>query len=284
MRGPGRGARRWGSVILVAMGLAGVALSDAELQPLEAGRGAAHHLLYLPNGRYLSLVSLGNAPLFADLIYLWSIQYYANYQIEDRYAYVDHIYSGIITELDPHYFDPYWLGALILSVETKDLNKALILLDKGFANNPRKWIFPYLAGWECATAKQYDRAIEYFKKAAAVPSAPPDVARLIAGMYQRSGDTRTALAEWKRIEHETQDAGVRKVAENRVRALIGDLDLETLREAIARDRLLKGRLPARLDDLVRDGFLAAVPEPPDGGEYAYDPLTGAVEASRRVIR
>ncbi len=205
-------------LLLVASGLV-VWASGSRLERLDAGRGAAHHLLYLPNGKYLRLASLGNASLAADLIYIWSIQYYANFQVEDRYKYVDHVYSGIITELDPKYFDPYWLGALILSVETGDLDHALALLDKGFANNPDKWIFPYLAGWEYAYAKKFDRAVEYFKKAAAVPSAPPDLVRLIAGMYQKEGDKRTALAEWSRIRQATQDPGVRKVAENRIRAL-----------------------------------------------------------------
>lgn len=276
--------RRWGSAVLVAAALAGIGISDAALRPLEAGRGASHHLLYLPNGRYLRLAALGNAPLLADVIYLWSIQYYANYQIADRYAYVEHVYSGIITELDPHYFDPYWLGALILSVEAGSLDKALALLDKGFANNPEKWIFPYLAGWECSTAKRYDRAIGYFKQAAAVPSAPPDVQRLVAGMYQKAGDAQTALAEWKRIERETKDPSVRKVAENRVNALTVDLDLERLRGAIERYRVERGAAPVRLEDLVRARVLSVLPEPPGGGEYGYDPRTGAVTAGpARVI-
>ena len=67
--------------------------------------------------KYLRVASLGYASVAADVLYLWSIQYYSNFQIEDRYKYVDHIYSGVITELDPHYFDPYWIGAMILSVD-----------------------------------------------------------------------------------------------------------------------------------------------------------------------
>ena len=273
-----------GAVVLLVGGALVVAETDTRLRSLEAGRGPAQHLLYLPNGRYLRVASLGNAPLLADLIYLWSIQYYGNFQIEDRYQYVEHIYGNVITELDPHYFDPYWIGALIISVETGNLDKALELLDKGFARNPDQWIFPYLAGWESASAKRYDRAVEYFQKAAAVPTAPPDIARLVAGMYQRAGDARTALAEWTRLARETTDPGVRKIAENRARALRVDLDLAAIRAGIERYRATRGRPPARLDDLVREGYLASLPMNPEGVPYAYDAGTGSAGAGPpRVI-
>src|SRR4030095_8798193 len=190
---PGLPVKTLTGILLLAGCALGVAASDGKLRVLEQDRPVAHHLLYLPNGRE---PKLGTAPLAADLIYLWSIQFYGDYQAEDRYQYVQHIYGNVITELDPHYFDPYWIGALILSVETHDLDKALALLDKGFANTPDRWIYPYLAGWECSYARQYDRAAAYFRKAAAVPSSPPDVERLVAGMDQKQGGPQTAPAGW----------------------------------------------------------------------------------------
>jgi tetratricopeptide (TPR) repeat protein len=197
---------------------------------------------------------------------------------------VEHIYGNVVTELDPHYFDPYWIGALILNVETHDLDRALALLDKGFANNPDRWIYPYLAGWECAYAKQYDRAVAYFQKAAAVPSAPPDVARLVAGMYQKQGDSRSAFMEWMRIAREAQDPNVKRIAENRARALKTDLDVAALQDAVARYHAARGEWPRLLAQLPKEGFLPAVPLTIDGEPYPYDPATGTVNAGpARVI-
>lgn len=262
--------------------LAGAAVvagaAEVRLTALETERVPGHHLLYLPSGQYLRVAALGYPQVAADVLYLWSIQYYGNFQIEDRYEYVDYIYSDIITELDPHYFDPYWIGALILSIETGNVEKALALLDKGFRNNKDQWIFPYLAGWECAYSRQYDRAAEYFRAAAAVPSAPPDVQRLVAGMHQRSGDTRTALVEWTRIAREATDPGVRRVAETRARSLTIEVDLASLRGAIDRYRSSKGGVPNRLLELVQAGLIPSVPMTPDGEEYFYDRTTGEVSA------
>jgi hypothetical protein len=103
-------------------------------------------------------------------------------------------------------------------------------------------------------------------------------------MYQKEGNPRTSLTEWMRIEKETADPNVRKVAENRVRALTIDVDLADLRSAIEAYRAARGGAPARLADLVRAGFIRYVPEDPDGRAYAYDPVTGTVGAgSARVI-
>jgi len=268
---------------LAAAGLV-VAGAEAELAGIEKGRVPGHHLLYLPSGKYLRVASLGYASVAADVLYLWSIQYYSNFQIEDRYKYVDHIYSGVITELDPHYFDPYWIGAMILSVETKDLEKALALLEKGFRNNSDRWIYLYLAGWECAYAKQFERAAEFFRRAAAVPSAPEDVGRLVAGMHQRAGDRAVALAEWSQIASSTTDPGVRKIAEHRMRSLRIEEDVGVLRAALARYRELHGSWPPRLVDLVRGGLIRVLPLTPEGDPYDYDRETGIVgSGAGRVI-
>ena len=270
------------AALLVAAGLL-VTGTEARLAVIEKDRVPGHHLLYLPSGKYLRIASLGNAPVAADILYLWSIQYYGNFQIEDRYQYVDHIYSDVITELDPKYFDPYWLGALILSVEKKDLEKAVGLLEKGFRNNPDRWIFLYLAGWECAYARQYDRAAQYFRRAAEVKGVPPDVIRLVAGMHQKAGDANTALAEWTRVARDTTDPGVKKIAENRVRSLRTEVGVQTLQGAIERYRSARGAFPKRLSDIVRAGILSVVPLTPDGEEYAYDRTAGTVAAGAQGV-
>ena len=117
-------------------------------------------LLYLPNGRHLRTMSLGHAPLAADLLYLWAIQYYSDYQRADRFRFVEHVFGTVIADLDPRYVDPYWLGAMILTAEAGDLEGGLRVLDKGFERNPDAWVLAYLAGFECYRAGQYRGGME----------------------------------------------------------------------------------------------------------------------------
>jgi hypothetical protein len=109
--------------LILALVLGCFLLATLSLQQLEAvasSRGGDQQLLYLPNGKYMKLASLGQAPFLSDLVYLWAIQYYSNYSREDRFEFVEHVFSDVIAELDPHNVDPYWLGAMILSVEAGD--------------------------------------------------------------------------------------------------------------------------------------------------------------------
>lgn len=277
--------RRLLGILLVVAALAGAGASRAALRHRSADEPAAPALLYLPNGKYLRAVSLGHAGLVADAVYLWAIQYYSDYQRSERYRYVEHVFGDVIAELDPHFVDPYWLGALILIVEARDLEGGLRLLDRGFARNPDQWILPYMAAFECYRAKDYDRAARYLDAAARVKDAPAVVLRMKAGMLARAGDTRDAVALWKDVADDPRsDAGVRAMAEARVRDLTVALDLRELHEAVERFRTARGRFPGRLADLVVAGAVDAIPLDPDGKAYAYDSRTGTVtSAAGRIL-
>ena len=106
---------RYIPLLLGVLGLAGVWTG---LKGLHAGEPPAgeQQLLYLPSGQYLRVASLGHPSVVADFVYLWAIQYYSNYEREDRFRYVEHIFGSVIPELDPRYMDTYSLGTLILTV------------------------------------------------------------------------------------------------------------------------------------------------------------------------
>src|SRR3989454_5242845 len=146
--------------------------------------GSVHPLLYLPSGKYLRVMALGFDGLLADVLYLWSIQYYGNYDIRDRYDYLERIYDQVITELDPHYLDPYLIGALIMTTEARQPEMALRLLDKGVERNPDQWIIPFEAGLlGYDHLHDYKRAARYFQKAPRGAGGPPVVGRLYAELY-----------------------------------------------------------------------------------------------------
>jgi tetratricopeptide (TPR) repeat protein len=250
-------------------------LLQGRIEARAAERPAASPLLYLPSGRYLGFVALGFDGILADLIYLWSIQYYGNYAIQDRYDYLDHIYGQVITELDPRYLDPYLVGALIMDVEAGRPDMALRLLDKGIAANPDTWVLAFEAGFLCyQRLGDYERARAYFERALRAPDVHPLVRRMHAAMIARSGDTRTALREWAEIWNTSEDPYVRTVAAKHVHDLKVEIDLQDLRAALAAWRSRHGRWPRRLEQLVAAGLLARLPRDPEDRGYRYDPATG----------
>lgn len=276
--------RRVGTLAVAAAALLGAWGGRSALDRMASQDAGDRPLLYLPNGKHLRAASLGHAPLAADLVYLWAIQHYSDYRRADRFRYVEQVFGQVIAELDPHYADPYWLGALILIVEAHDLEGGLRLLDLGFERNPDQWVLPYSAAWECAHAGHFERAATYFGRAARVPGAPAFVTRMRAGMFERSGRLDEALSAWREVLADpSAGAAAHAIAERQVSSLATRLAVREASEALASFRARFGRPAASLDDLVRAGILDRLPTDTRGNPLGYDPATGAVGAGNGPI-
>ena len=259
--------------------------SRGALDSLAEGTSAVEELLYLPNGKHLKIMSLGHANVLADGIYLWAIQYYSNYEREHRQRYVEHIFGDVITELDPRYVDAYWLGALILVVESHDLEAALRLLEKGIERNPDRWILPYLAAWECYHGQQYSRAAAFFEQAADIPGAPAAVRRMRAGMLTKVGSLTESLSIWHEIlEDPASDSTSLVIAKRKIRELETRRDVQILQAAVQRFQKENGRYPVRLGELAERRYIRALPLASDGRPYRYDAESGTVSSkSGRIL-
>jgi tetratricopeptide (TPR) repeat protein len=263
-----------------------VAAGGAQRQ-LERGEpareGAGDRLLYLPSGRLIRVLDLGYSAVLADLIYLWSVQYYGNYPGGVRYDYLMQFYDKVITELDPRFRDAYLLGSLILSVEARRPQEAIQLLDKGARANPDDWVLPFEAGFVAYDEMHdYRLAADYFAEAMRRPGVLPVVSRFHAEMFHRAGDTATSLRNWIEILDTAKDDEVRRIAARHVRELSIENDLEHLRRALGAYHERHGAYPPDLRRLVTDGLLRAVPLDPDGRPYRYAAATGDVAAPARA--
>jgi len=235
-------------------------------------------IIYVPSGKYLKYATFGFPSLAADLVYLWAIQYYGTPEIEDRFLYLDHIFS-VISELDPRYVDPYEVGSLIASQEAQDIPLALKILDRGLEKNPDQWLFPFEAGHIAQMARDYDRAGEYFKKTMSMPGAPDFVRRLYANSLYKTADYESAWRTWSEIYNSAADERVKKIASNHLYQVKAAVDTGALKEAVSRFRDRYNRLPQSLDNLVAAGFLPSIPRDLDENDYVYDPQTGDVKAA-----
>jgi hypothetical protein len=277
--------RRWIAAVVLIGAMGGAVVSARTLERLVPAQRAADELLYLPNGRHLKALSLGHASLLADLIYVWAIQYYSEYGSTDRFRYVQHVFGNVIAELDPHYIEAYWLGAMILTVEAHDLQGGLALLDLGIEHNPDQWILPYLAAWECQMASEPECAERYFARAAAVPGAPPIARRMHAALLARTGALEEARRLWIAIlEDPASDDLSRAIARRKVHEVQARIDVDALRDAVAAFRNDNGRTPRDLAELKRRGYIRDVPIDPSGRPYMYDAQTGSVaSAADRIL-
>lgn len=263
-------------VFLLASAGAFMALKAATDRVVRAKQPGAS-IIYVPSGKFLKYATFGYRALAADLLYLWAIQYYSTPTIDDRFDHLDHIFA-IINELDPRFQDPYEVGALIAVQEARDLRAAFAILDRGAANNPDQWVYPFNAGHVALmTVKDYPLAEKYFEQTMKIPGAPDFVERLRANAMFKKGDLETSWQTWLDIYQRAPDERTRKIASNHLYNVKATIDGTALEAAAAKYRDRYGRFPADLATLVRTGFAAELPKDLDGNDYLYDPATGQVK-------
>jgi tetratricopeptide (TPR) repeat protein len=244
----------------------------------DAGPRAEMKFMYLPSSAYLDVSSLGFRTVLADAIYLWSIQYYGDFQgrWHKRFDYLWHIYD-VITDLDPLFRDPYYLGMLVMLEDAEDVEMAVRILDKGSRQNPDDWFFDYNAGFLRYQQERYEEAAEFFRRAMERSTgANAPVRRLHAAMLARAGRYEDAFRLWREICLTADEVWIRNVAGGHLFNIQVSLDSTLVKRASAEYRARHGRLPQNLYVLVREGLIPAAPADPYGEPYAYDPETGEI--------
>ena len=267
------------AILLVAflfLAAAGIAVLKGATDRVVRTKVPGSSIIYIPSGRFLKYATFGYRGLAADLIYLWAIQYFSTPTIDDRFDHLDHIFA-IINELDPRFQDPYEVGAMIAIQEARDPKTAFAILDRGAANNPDQYIYPFDAGHiALMTLKDYPLAEKYFAQCMKIPGAPEFVERLRANAVFKKGDLKTAWETWLDIYNRAPDERTKKIASNHLYNIKATIDEAALGEAAAKFRDRFGRWPADLEALARTGLVREVPKDLDGKDYVYDSVTGKV--------
>lgn len=281
MRAP-RGEGLKGSLLAVVF-LSGLLLAAGMQNRYDSGIdyfGDRSTFVSLPSGKALKILSFGYGNLAADLLFIWSIQFYSSYNLTNRFDFLERVYETI-TDITPQYKEPYIIGSLIMALEAGNVPMALRLLDKGSRHNPEEYMFDQESGYYCYKyLKDFARAERYYERAAAKPGAPNFIKRMKAHLVYLRDDPQTAYRMWLDIYANARDTLERDSAFNHLYQIKAESDLGVLRRAIAAFRERSGRWPKALPDLVAAGLLPSLPADFSGRDYIYDPLRGTVSAQR----
>jgi tetratricopeptide (TPR) repeat protein len=235
----------------------------------------------LPSSKTLKIMSFGFQNLAADMLFIWSIQFYSAYHLNNRFDYIEHIYN-LITDLNPTYLAPYFVGSWIMALEAGDYRMAIRLLEKGSKNNPGEWIFDHEAGFYAyKNLKDLELAKKFFQRAASKPGAPSHLRRRMAHMVYLQDDLVSAYNMWLEI---AQKAGTRlekDAALNHLYQIKLEIDRNILRKQIRQFEQKYNRLPSSLAELKQKGFIQEIPRDFQGNDYHYDPQSGDIRAQRR---
>ncbi len=234
----------------------------------------------LPSGKTLRILTFGFKNLAADMLFIWSIQFYSNYHLTNSYAYLEHIYNTI-TDLTPRYKEPYIVGSWIMALEAGDVKMAVRLLQKGAKNMPEEWIFDSECGFYARKElKDYKMAEEYFKRAASHPTAPSYMKRQVAHMIYMEDNLEEAYAMWSDIFRNAKDDLEKTSASNHLHQVKFEMDKKWLKVRIDKFKEIYKRYPRKLEELKWARLIESVPKDYDGNDYVYDLNSGEITAQK----
>jgi len=237
----------------------------------------------LPKGKTLEILSFGFKNFIADMLFIWSIQFYSNYSLMNRFEYIEDIYN-MITDLNPKYKAPYYVGSWIMALELNDYKMAIRLLQKASKNLKNDWDFDFESGYYAFKyLKDYKLAEKYYRKAAEKTDAPLFVKRWQAHTVYMENNLTYAFKMWLEIKRSAKNKLEKNSALNHLYQIKFEIDKKKLEKKVEIYKQRFKRSPYNLDALKRKGILYMIPKDFNGDDYIYDFKTGKIKA-RKVFR
>ncbi len=273
-------------LLLLVLSISHVFLLEDAAQRQKALPQADRNAQIMPSA-ILKIVSGEFDGLASDFLFFETLSFYGQtFERQERPRIKDWewqwIYKSLMasTDLDPYFYDPYYLGAAILSWEAQLYKEVNTLLEKGSKNRDWDWTLPYFAGFNYFYfLNDNDKAFELLKEASIRPDASPSLASLASRMAIREGRTELAILYLQGILAETTDENIKGEFEKRLKALRHIFSLE---KAISYFKITFHRVPTTLQELVDRKVLFLLPEDPYGGEFFIDGA-GAVKSTSGLM-
>jgi hypothetical protein len=172
------------------------------------------------------------------------------------------------TDLDPYFFDPYYVAQAHLTWEGNMVRETNTLLEKGSRYRDWDWVLPFYLGFNSFYfLHEDDKASKYLMEASKRPYASPMLASLATRLAYKVKKTENAIIFLQEMIKGTDDESIRKQYETRLNALNAILFLERATTAY-QERFKK--MPEAVDDLTAKNIIKEVPKDPYGGKFYID--------------
>jgi len=275
-----RSLRTIAPLLLLLGGAAGARLA---LEPVASARKPLRELAFLPSGRALRAVALGQRVTLADYYWLSLIQY-VGASADSRTPRWDAVLpvAELVTDLDPRFGYAYQEAGSVLSGLAKRVDLSNQILLKGVAAVPDRWQLHWNLGFNKYFYQgDLKGAAADFEQAAKVGKRPHLYYQAAALAMDASGqdDYDFAIHVLEVALQETDAAPLRQAIGERLVRAHTDRTLAQVERAVAAWRAEHGGPPPTLQALVAAGLLPGLPADPAGGRIEYDPQTGSPRSS-----
>lgn len=250
-----------------------LALASKPKVPIEESRPP----FFLPELRYVKLVSFGFPTILARTLWFSTINYFGK-QMGARkdVRWLSHM-CELTTSLDSGPRDPLEFCSTMLAWVIKDPVKADRILTLGIKRHPTYWRFYYLRGFNrWYFLEDMDAAQKDLLEATKQPDCLPFVHGLASRMMTKNGSTAVAKAYLSEMVEKTTDEAARSVFQEKLSQAVLTEYFDLLNEGISRFEKKMGVKPKVIEDLVNERILRTIPKDPFGGDFLLNVETGEV--------
>lgn len=262
--------------VLVVAGLAALVPVQKRIDDEEGLYGPIADVIYMPSGRILGRLSLGNEGLLAAIYWTRAVQYFGrrNLAKESRYELLAPLLR-VTTELDPHLLIAYRFGAIFLTEKPPQgagqPEAALELIRRGIVNNPSYWrLWQDLGFIYYWNLKDYQRAAQAYLIGSRQPGALFFMKAMAAKILAQGGDPRTSYDIWMDLYQHADNDQLRRNAEIHLTAIRAEIEMKQFDGMLARYEQTTGHRAAGFDELIAAGWLRGIPLDPSGVPYQMD--------------
>ena len=237
--------------------------------------------IMIPSSKTLRIASFGNVNLVADMLYIWAIQFSSTVSIKNRFKYTFQIFD-LITDLNPKFEDPYFVGSTILGEYARDYKNGIALLQKARKNIKGNYYFDWHSGYYAwYKLKDFKQAKKYYKQMAEYKKLPDMLKDFWLNMEMERVsniiDIKKAFAVWKNIEKNAKLKSKKESARVHLLQLKYEIDKVEIDKYIEKFEKVHNRYPYTLNELKSTFRIKTIPLDYIGNEYKYDVNTGRVE-------
>ena len=229
---------RWTQALLVAVMLLTavplIALTDLQMRARQmATRDEIGELYYLPPKQVLRATALGYNELAADLVWLRTINYFADRLFSDRdFSHLQR-YVDTALALDEHFEELYRFAPSMFTNRGRHNNasvlQAIALLRRAHQTFPQNHRYPfsigayYLTDLRPATPEQRKqwrrKGADWIRRAALIGADTPWLPALAARIYSEQGQRELAVRHLKEMYLTTQNPRTKKQIASKLRQL-----------------------------------------------------------------
>jgi hypothetical protein len=250
--------------------LLGRAGLERKILPSDAGSG------FIIPSPVLKITSLEFKGLASDLLFIKALAFegstYDRKAVprvkSEEWQWFDKVLTAS-TDLDPYFFDPYFLANAHMTWEGGMVRETNVLLEKGTRYRDWDWMPPFFAGFNSFFFLHDNaKASEFLMTASQRPGPSERLVSLAAKLAYKEKKTENAIQFLEAILKKTEDERLKKEYETRVRALRTRLVLE---RAVSAYKEKFGKYPASPERLMETGIIKEIPQDPYDGKFSIGP-------------